>query len=49
MPRASKLTEAQWASLEKRLLAGETASALGRELGLRSPYGSSDAAASVEA
>lgn len=34
MPRASKLTEAQWASLEKRLLAGETASALGREFGI---------------
>lgn len=34
MGRPSKLTDAQWTRLEKRLLAGETASALGREFGI---------------
>ena len=35
MGRPSKLTDEQWARLEKRLLAGETATSLGREFGLR--------------
>lgn len=34
MGRPSKLTPAQWAEVERRLLAGETARALGRELGV---------------
>lgn len=34
MPRPSKLTPAQWTEVERRLLAGETASALGREFGV---------------
>lgn len=34
MGRPSKLTPAQWLELEKRLLAGETARALGREMGI---------------
>lgn len=34
MGRPSKLTPAQWAEVERRLLAGEGASALGREFGI---------------
>lgn len=34
MGRPSKLTETQWTTLERRLLAGESASALGREFGI---------------
>lgn len=34
MGRPSKLTPAQWAEVERRLLAGESASALGREFGV---------------
>lgn len=34
MGRPSKLTPAQWLELEKRLLGGETARALGREMGI---------------
>lgn len=34
MARPSKLTPAQWAEVERRLLAGESASSLGREFGV---------------
>jgi len=34
MGRPSKLTDAQWAEVERRLLQGETARALGREFGV---------------
>lgn len=34
MPRPSKLTPQQWSEVERRLLAGETARALGREFGV---------------
>lgn len=34
MGRPSKLTPAQWAEVERRLLAGETARALGKEFGI---------------
>jgi hypothetical protein len=34
MGRPSKLTPAQWAEVERRLIAGETARALGREFGI---------------
>lgn len=34
MARPSKLTPAQWVEVERRLLAGETARALGREFGM---------------
>jgi hypothetical protein len=34
MGRKSKLTPAQWAEVERRVLSGETASALGREFGI---------------
>lgn len=34
MARPSKLTPAQWTEVERRLLAGETARALGREFGI---------------
>lgn len=34
MPRPSKLTPAQWAEVERRLMAGETTRALGAEFGL---------------
>lgn len=34
MGRPSKLTDAQWSRLEKRLLAGETATSLGKEFGI---------------
>lgn len=34
MGRPSKLTPAQWSEVERRLLGGETARALGRELGI---------------
>ena len=52
MARPSKLTPAQWAQVERRLLEGETASSLGREYGIseaaiRARFGKCEVSAKV--